>query len=310
MTAPMPPDESLRLATLYALDLVDRPPRVALQRLVRLASKVLDMPMVVVTLVDADVQWSHAKVGFEPTSLMRSDSFCAHAILSSQIMVVNDAKDDVRFSQSWLVNGPIGVRFYAGRPFAAPNGTFLGALSVMDTKPRILDQEQLDLLEDLGALVEAEMWAVALDVFDDVTGLVNRRGLQLVADQAISRALREGETIGLVFVDLDDEISGAKTGTRASTEAIVALAAALKSCLRGSDVPARFRSDEFAVLLPDTTISQAEAVATRVKAAIKDAQSKSSELARFAAHVGFATMEPSEDQFTLAALIERADSSI
>ena len=74
-------------------------------------------------------------------------------------MQVPDALQDPRFADNPVVAGPPRVRFYAGAPLAAPDGSLVGSLCVVDSRPRELDQQQLILLRDLADLVQAELVA-------------------------------------------------------------------------------------------------------------------------------------------------------
>jgi len=101
---------------LDALHLLDTPPEPAFDRVTRLASRLLDVPMALFSLVDADRQWFKSRVGLDAEETPREYAFCAHAIGMSAPLVVNDALEDGRFSDNPLVNGPPKIRFYAGVP--------------------------------------------------------------------------------------------------------------------------------------------------------------------------------------------------
>lgn len=315
MRAPLPADEARRLATLYAHDLVDRPPSRRLDRLTRLACRYFDTPIALVTLVDADVQWTRSGRGIDLVAMPREGSFCAHAILSTELLIVEDTLTDVRFFDNPLVVGDPWVRFYGGYPVVADNGSRLGTLCVMDTRPRSLSQAERESFADLGELVREEIGSMVHGVVDELTGLVNRRGLRLIASQAISRSWRDGESISLLFIDLDEQhlderyLDGGAV-RRAPDEALVVVAATLRDCLRGVDVPARFRSDEFAVLLPGTSERQAHLVMERVSAALLASKHRCRALQSVGISIGCATLDPSDDFFGLDALIERADAAI
>ena len=90
----------------------------------------------------------------------REVSFCAHAILRREVMVVPDALLDPRFADNPAVTDDPHVRFYAGYPLAAPGGSRVGTLCLVDTRPRDIDGAGLRLLGDLGGLVEQELAAV------------------------------------------------------------------------------------------------------------------------------------------------------
>jgi signal transduction histidine kinase len=150
---PIPANEPQRLETLRRYDVLDTDTEPAFDELVALAAKLLDMPMALVTLVDEDRQWFKAQLGIEGVGTSRNDSFCAHALGKPDVMVVPDAWTDERFKENPLVLGNPNVRFYAGAPLVAPDGSGLGALCVLDSVPRKLTDDQQLTLKVLGRQV-------------------------------------------------------------------------------------------------------------------------------------------------------------
>ena len=100
------------------------------------AANLCDAPIALVSFVESDRQWFPARTGLEVTETPREISFCVHAMQSRDIMVVPDATTDPRFRENPLVLGDPHIRFYAGAPLAAEDGTQIGALCVIDTAPR------------------------------------------------------------------------------------------------------------------------------------------------------------------------------
>ena len=152
MEVPIPDHEAERLAALRACDILDTPPEVAFDRIVKLATQSLDVPVAAVSFVEDDRQWFKAAIGFPFCELPRQHSFCAHAILEEDVFVVPDATRDPRFAGNPLVTDGMQVRFYAGAVLRAPGGQALGALCVVDTRPRELDERQRGILRDLAAV--------------------------------------------------------------------------------------------------------------------------------------------------------------
>jgi diguanylate cyclase (GGDEF)-like protein/PAS domain S-box-containing protein len=153
----IPFNEETRLSTLRSLNILDKPPEERIDRLTRLAQRVFDVPIALVTLVDSDRQWFKSSLGLDATETPRSISFCGHAILSDDVFVVPDAALDPRFTDNPLVTSAPHIRFYAGQPLKAKNGSKLGTLCVLDIKPRQPSQTDLDFLIDLAGLVENEL---------------------------------------------------------------------------------------------------------------------------------------------------------
>ncbi|MFF5079663.1 GAF domain-containing protein [Actinoplanes sp. NPDC000266] len=157
MKAPLPDNEIDRLTALYALDILDSAPEQDFDDIVALASNVCGTPMSLVTLVDTDRQWFKAKIGTEATETDREISFCSHAILGRDLLVVPDATKDPRFADNPTVTAEDGVRFYAGAPLVTTDGFALGTLCVVDNEPRKLDVEQLQALRALARQVTSQM---------------------------------------------------------------------------------------------------------------------------------------------------------
>ncbi|WP_199510488.1 GAF domain-containing sensor histidine kinase [Nucisporomicrobium flavum] len=166
MQAPLPANEADRLAALYELNILDSAPEKDFDDIVALASSVCGVPMSLVSLIDTDRQWFKARLGTDLTETSRDLSFCAHAILGKDLMVVPDVSQDTRFAGHPAVAGESGVRFYAGAPLVTTDGFALGTLCVVDSHPRRLDVEQLQALRALARQVTSQLelrrYAVAL----------------------------------------------------------------------------------------------------------------------------------------------------
>lgn len=156
MKALLPAGESARLAALYELGVLDTPPEKDYDDIVSLASSVCEAPMSLVSLVDVDRQWYKAKVGTDVTETSRDASFCAHAILGRDLLVVPDARGDSRFADNPAVVAG-NIRFYAGAPLVTTDGFALGTLCVVDREPRRLTIDQLQALRALARQVTAQL---------------------------------------------------------------------------------------------------------------------------------------------------------
>ena len=154
---PVPENEEERLKALYALDLLDTNAGVAFDRICRLTADLFQTPIAYVSLIDRHRQWYMSSCGLDMTETTRDDSFCAYTIAVDELVVVEDATKDDRFSGNPYVLGPPHVRFYLGQPLSSPDGYPVGTLCVLDFEPRPVNQEKLELLKDLGAMAEIEM---------------------------------------------------------------------------------------------------------------------------------------------------------
>lgn len=148
--AAKPHNERQRLESLYELDILNEASDRTLDELTELASRLCDTPVSLVTLIDDQRQFFKSRQGLDVMETPREISFCAHAILNDDLMIVEDTHQDPRFFDNPLVTGPYQVRFYAGFPLSTDNSKNLGTLCVVDMKPRKLTAYQLRALEILG----------------------------------------------------------------------------------------------------------------------------------------------------------------
>lgn len=255
----IPSNEAKRIQTLRDMSLLDTPPEERFDRVTRLAKQVFSTSIALVSLVDADRQWFKSRQGLDAEETPRDISFCGHAILDDKIMVVNNATEDQRFCDNPLVCGNPNIRFYAGYPLAAPDGSRVGTLCIIDDKPREISSEQLSLLRELGRMIEEELITADASTSDPVTGLSNRNGMLVIADHLLSMCKRTEQPATLLMFHLRnlhdiEEGSGRPEGDAVAVE----MAHMLMACFRDSDVFARLSLDIFCVLLAGSDLEGVE----------------------------------------------------
>lgn len=155
--ARIPAGEEQRLQALQSLRILDTAPEERFDRITQVAASTFDVPIAVLSLVDRDRQWFKSRYGDIAAQTPRDQSFCAHAVADGRTLVVPDALRDERFADNPLVTGLPHVRFYAGHPIAASDGSLLGTLCLLDHRPRHLGDAELQALRDLAALAEREL---------------------------------------------------------------------------------------------------------------------------------------------------------
>ena len=158
--APQPDNETDRLASVRAYNILDTPADPRVDALTRAAARLLHVPIVLVALVDEHRQWFKSTVGcFLPGDQTSRDvAFCAHAMLEpQQLLVVEDASKDPRFCDNPLVTDHPGIRFYAGAPLLDGAGLPLGIFCIIDTVPRQISAEDLETLRDLATAVNSTL---------------------------------------------------------------------------------------------------------------------------------------------------------
>jgi two-component system sensor histidine kinase/response regulator len=154
---PLPANEPSRLDALRRHAILDTPPEAAFERITRLVQSLFDVPIVRITLVDAEREWFKSSIGCDSQEAGRDVAFCAHTIMRDEVMVVPDTLEDPRFNHNPRVTGAEQIRFYAGAPLKSADGFVLGTLCVLDTAPRQFSAADAAVLEDFAAIVSDEM---------------------------------------------------------------------------------------------------------------------------------------------------------
>ncbi|OLO03575.1 GAF domain-containing protein [Salinicola socius] len=155
MIAPdLPQNEVERLTVLRNLQLLDSTCDEGFDRLTELATKIFDVPMSMVTLIDEDRQWFKSRQGLSVCETPRRISFCGHVVADGQPMVINNALRDPRFSDNPLVTGPPFIRFYAGYPLFVMPGVCVGTLCLIGTLPRTFEEDDMQRLQLLATLAQ------------------------------------------------------------------------------------------------------------------------------------------------------------
>lgn len=130
-----------------------------LAKITRFAAQLCDAPTSLVSIVEQDRQHFIANTGLDASETPRSSSFCAHAMLRGEVMIVNDTSEHETFASNPLVTGAPHIRFYAGTPLISREGAPLGSLCVIDYEPRPegLTELQLTGLRVLGQAVKRRL---------------------------------------------------------------------------------------------------------------------------------------------------------
>jgi len=165
--------ESLRLAALRRLSLLDTAPGEAFDRITRMAAQIFNLPIAAVSLTDSDRQWFKSRVGVSHQQIPRDRAPCAKVAATSDVLVIRDLLADEEFKDSHLAT--TGVRFYAGAPLVTDEGFNLGAMCVLGLEPRDISAEECKALQDLAAMVMSQIELQhALGRIDAISGQPNR----------------------------------------------------------------------------------------------------------------------------------------
>ncbi len=165
--------EQKRLYMLRQLRLLDTPPSDSFDRITRMASQLFGLPIAAVSLTDSDRQWFKSRVGVEHWEIPRHKAPCGEVADTCDVLVVPDLLQSQAYLDSPLARS--GIRFYAGAPLRTHDGYTLGAMCVLGLEPRTATEQEIVLLQDLAAMVMAQIELQhAFGRVDQLTGLPNR----------------------------------------------------------------------------------------------------------------------------------------
>jgi len=282
--APLSPDEPFRLQALRRANQLDTALDERFERITRLTQRLLETPIAAISLVDADRQWFKSIQGSNITETSRKVAFCNHTILRDEVLVVSDARTDPRFSDNPLVSGAPNIVFYAGCPIRTADGSKIGALCVIDHKPRSLSPEDIQTLSDLAAIAELEFSAAVhsatqkkvlaeldsisrLAKVDSLTRIWNRESIFKLLDMELSRAQSAATGIGVLMADLDQfkQVNDTR-GHAAGDEVLRQTAKRILGSIREIDALGRYGGEEFMIVLgPCNGLAEAELIAERIQ---------------------------------------------
>ena len=247
--------------------ILDTPAEERFDRITRIAQKLFNVPIALVSLVDTKRQWFKSRVGLDAADTPRDISFCGHAILQPDIFFVPDASRDQRFVDNPLVTGDPKIQFYAGQPLRDIEGNKLGTLCLIDRRPRELDEGQRQLLHDLGLWAENELNTKSLGhVLHQLQESEQRYQALTHKAKELAQAMRRHVPVSLTMLDIDRFKSiNDHYGHLAGDRVIKSLARLLQQRLRQSDVIGRYGGEEFLILMYDMTGQKAQSLMDKLR---------------------------------------------
>jgi diguanylate cyclase (GGDEF)-like protein len=302
-------DEEGRLRALNRLQALDADPEEAFENIVSLVKAVFSVPICAISLVASSRQFFVAERGLGVRETGREVSFCAHAIQKPEPFVVTDAALDVRFAENALVTGPPHIRSYAGIPLMTAEGYQVGALCVIDRKPRQFSGEQIALLQQFAANVVHELELRLSACSDHLTLAMNRRGWMKVAEAAFAKSRSAGARLCVAVLDIDwfKAVNDAH-GHAAGDQVLKAFSALCRNSLGERQKFGRIGGEEFALLLPDADAADAIRALDRVREAFASTTHHVPAPVRCTVSVGIAECEAAGA--SLDALLSRADFAL
>ncbi|MDA3798896.1 MAG: sensor domain-containing diguanylate cyclase [Kiritimatiellae bacterium] len=306
-TPEIPETEIGRLNTLKSLTVLDTEEEERFNRITRIAKKTFDTPIALVSLIDENRQWFKSSLGLDVRHTSRDVSFCGHAILKNEILVVPNALEDSRFADNPVVTGDPNIRFYAGCPLTVLNAR-IGTLCIIDTKPREISEDELMILKDLSALVESELLAHHLSTMDELTKVLNRRGLISLIQNGIDLCAEHKISSTLVFFDLNGfKKINDNYGHKEGDLVLKLFAGLIEKASRSGDVIGRLGGDEFVAWLSNSTMETAQSYTERINKLISDHNISSGNQYKIAFSSGVVLINP-DCRTSIDDLLHEADT--
>ena len=181
---------------------------------------------------------------------------------------------------------------------------------MIDDKPRAAADFDSEALAELAGMVEAEIASLSLAIGDELTGLSNRRGFEMLGERLLAAARRLDLPVSAIYADLDNMKPVNDTyGHEAGDRALIATAGVLTASLRASDLIARLGGDEFCAILIGAGAQAAPSLVARVQETVAELNAVSEEPFELSLSLGLAE-SPAGAEVELWDLVARADSEM
>ena len=267
----VPENEAERLHALRTLQLLDTSHEERFDRVTRMAKRMFGVSISLVSLIDENRQWFKSAQGLDVSETPRDISFCGHTINQEGLFIIPNAAEDERFADNPLVTGAPHIRFYAGCPLKIREGLNIGTLCLIDQAPREMDEEDQQLLKDLGAIIEEEIKSIQLATLDELTLISNRRGFLTLVDHSLKVCRRNQLSMSFLFFDLNKfKAINDDYGHHEGDFVLNKFAQLMLDTFRDSDVIGRLGGDEFVAMLTDFDQVKSDEILARFAAAVEE----------------------------------------
>jgi diguanylate cyclase (GGDEF)-like protein len=306
----IPKNEVERLHALRSLQILDSSNEERFDRVTRMAKRMFGVSISLVTLIDENRQWFKSVQGINVSETPREISFCAHAINQEGLFIIPNTIEDERFFDNPLVTDQPNIRFYAGYPLKLRQGVNIGTLCLIDHKPREMNDEDQQLLKDLGEMIEQEIKSIQLATLDELTMISNRRGFLTLADHSMKMCIRNHLPMVVLLFDLNKfKIINDTYGHHEGDFVLTTFAQHMLDSFRECDVIARLGGDEFVAMLVDSDSNKIDAVLDRFRASIENANTTLNKPFKIEYSTGVAHFQHDTDK-SLEEMIQEADAAM
>lgn len=297
--------EQARLWALQSFRVLDTPAQGEFDDLVRLAGTICGAPIALVSLVDRERLWFKARVGLDDVEqIPRSiNGFCDQAIrMPTTLLEVADARLDPRFADNALVNGELGIRFYAAAPLKTPEGEAIGTFCVLDRQPRSLNDSQRWALAALSRLTMELLAGRRREL--ELQRALAERDYRLRLQQRAK--VEPGSGSFAVAVVCIDNLKGIQNcfADAVGDRALQMVAQVIDRCVTGDAIVSRYGRGEFLVILCDIPRADAAAALEQARAQVEALALAFPLSVSIGAAIGY---EPVD---SIALMYERADQAL
>lgn len=303
-------NEAERLHALRALKILDTSHEERFDRVTRMAKRMFNVSISLVSLVDKDRQWFKSSQGLAATETPRDISFCGHAINHEGLFIIPNAIEDERFFDNPLVTAAPNIRFYAGYTLKLREGLNIGTLCLIDEKPRVMDEDDQQLLKDLGAMIEQEIKSIQLATLDDLTLISNRRGFLTLVEHSLKMCRRNQVSMSFLLFDLNKfKAINDQYGHHEGDFVLSTFAQLMLETFREVDVIGRLGGDEFVAMLTDSNQENTEDILARFAASVETANAAMNKPYKIEYSVGVEHFQ-SDTKKSVEEMIQEADAAM
>lgn len=298
-----------RVNALMHLDALTYSSEASFDLITRLLQMTLEMEMVTISFITADMQILKARQGLDLKESVREDAFCDIAIRQDEPLVIEDTLLDARLRDNPFVTGPPFLRCYIGAPLTTSDGYNLGTICAFGTQPRQFTQREIQLMPKFAGLVMNQLELRVQASRDFLTDVYNRRSFATGLEQELARLRRRPGTAVVAFLDLDhfkqvNDAHGHPVGDIVLRE----FASVVAEQCRQNDLFARLGGEEFAVLLPETDLQAAHVWAERTRRKVAETRFVKGHALRVTVSVGLVELD--ETHTSSDAITDLADRAL
>lgn len=250
-----PSNEERRLAALHSLGLLGTEEEERFDILTSLALRLFNVPMASINFVDKDKVWFKSRQNISIPQFPRNISFCTYTIESDEVFIVPDALKDLRFANNINVTHPPHLRFYAGCPIHASDGSRIGTICLLDRRSRHFLSREVAALAELAKLVEKELYSERMNTRDPDTRAFSMAAFEARAENVLTlcQGLQLSSSL-LMFHLLNmeaDEGENRRSHERRkrNRHKSIAFSRLLSESLRSSDLVGQLGEEAFIALL-------------------------------------------------------------